>query len=170
MNRLFKRISLLVIFLSVGFMMYFSPYIAIHNLYASVESQDVKSLSKFINYSTIEKNIFERYKKNMFGDVKDEDISQDKVNKLKIIEESLKYGIDILIEPENLEVLLNALRLEKTPADIKFNVVYRYIDMNTFEASFVLDGKPQQIIFKRNSLILWKIEDIIFPVDFNLFS
>jgi len=159
--------SVLVLFIAMGFILYFSPYIALHNLFSALENNNTATVNKFINYKTVEENIFIRYQKNMFGDLKTSDLPEDKAVKKKIMEDAIRYGIDVLIEPDNVIVLLNALRLEKTPSGLNIVPIYEYKDFNTFSVKLSFDGKEQELIFKRTSFIIWQINDIIFPTDFN---
>ena len=81
------------------------------------------------------------------------------------MESSIKFGIDVIVEPENIAVLLEALRKGKTPDGKSLRSSYEYEGLNRFVINFELDGKKQQVVFSRRYLLTWIITDLVFPTE-----
>jgi hypothetical protein len=81
------------------------------------------------------------------------------------MENSIKFGIDVIVEPENIAILLESLRTGKTPDGKKLHSSYEYEGLNRFVINFEVEGKAQQVVFSRRYLFTWIITDLVFPTE-----
>lgn len=142
---------------------YFTPYFFFNNILK--EAFNDRPIMKYVNEREVEYNIFNRYKNNLFSDISIATLIEDQLKKKEIIENKLIYGIDILIEEENLVYLFKSIKNGKTEAGYKVNVETYYSDFNNFNVDVEIDGLKQTIKFKRNNFIFWKMTDLIFETD-----
>ena len=160
-----RKISVLVLVSAVCFALYVSPYIALHNLCMSIKDEKISILNYFVEPVTVENNIYDRYSKTLFGNVDESTLDSNAIKSKRIMENSIKFGIDVIVEPENIAVLLESLRTGKTPDGKKLHSSYDYEGLNRFVINFEVDGKAQQVVFSRRYLFTWIITDLVFPTE-----
>ena len=90
----------------------------------------------------------------------------EQLQKKQIMEDSIKYGIDLLIEKENLLVFFLAIKNKEEGVEYYSN----YKDFNTFQLIVKIKDKEQILEFKRKNIIMWELNDIIFETDLSIFS
>lgn len=160
-----RKISVLVLVSAVCFALYVSPYIALHNLFMSIKDEKISILNYFVEPVTVENNIYDRYSKTLFGNLDESTLDSNAVKSKRIMENSIKFGIDVIVEPENIAILLESLRTGKTPDGKKLHSSYEYEGLNRFVINFEVDGKKQQVVFSRRYLFTWIITDLVFPTE-----
>lgn len=160
-----RKISVMVLLVGISFALYISPYIALHNLFMSIKDEKISILNYFVEPVTVETNIYNRYSKSLFGNVDESTLDSNAIKSKRIMENSIKFGIDVIVEPENIAVLLEALRKGKTPDGKSLRSSYEYEGLNRFVINFEVDGKKQQVVFSRRYLLTWIITDLIFPTE-----
>lgn len=160
-----RKISLLIFGLAIFFWLYVSPYIALNNLFMAMKEEKISMLNYFVEPVTVELNIYNRYKQNLFGNVDESTLDSSAIKSKRIMENSIKFGIDVIVEPENIAVLIESLRKGKTPDDKPLKSSYDYEGFNRFVINFEVDGKKQQVVFSRRYLFTWVITDLVFPTE-----
>ena len=161
----FRKISIAVFFVALAFALYVSPYIELHNLFMSIKDEKISILDYFVEPVTVENNIYERYRESLFGNVDESTLDSNAIKLKRNMESSIKFAIDIIVEPENIAVLLEALRKGKTPDGKTLHSSYEYEGFNTFVINFEQEGKQQKVVLSRRYLLTWKITDLVFPTD-----
>lgn len=160
-----KKISIVVFIAAISFALYVSPYLALHNLFMSIKDEKISMLNYFVEPVTVETNIYNRYSQTLFGNVDESTLDSNAIKSKRIMENSIKFGIDVIVEPENIAVLIESLRIGKTPDGKRLHSSYDYEGFNRFVINFEVDGKPQQVVFSRRYLFTWIITDLVFPTD-----
>lgn len=160
-----RKITAIVFVFAIAFGLYISPYIALHNLFMSIKDEKISVLNHFVEPMTVESNIYNRYAQNLFGNVDESTLDSNAIKSKRIMENSIKFGIDVIVEPENIAVLIEALRIGKTPDGQKLHSSYDYEGFNRFVINFEVEGKKQQVVFSRRYLLTWVITDLVFPTD-----
>ena len=108
----------------------------------------------YVNEDLIEYNIFLRYQKQIFSDINIDSLMSEQLKKKQLMEDSIKYGIDILIEEENLRYLFKSIQDGKTESDETVKYSFDYSDTNTFILNIIVNGNKQQLVFKRKNIII----------------
>jgi hypothetical protein len=160
-----RKISVLVLVSAVCFALYVSPYIALHNLFMSIKEEKISILNYFVEPVTVENNIYNRYSKTLFGNVDESTLDSNAIKSKRNMESSIKFGIDVIVEPENIAILVESLRTGKTPDGKKLHSSYEYEGLNRFVINFEVEGKAQQVVFSRRYLFTWIITDLVFPTE-----
>lgn len=153
----------LIIVLSV--FIYLTPYFFFNNLLK--DAKNGSPLMRYVDERVVEYNIFNRYQNILFSDIDVDSLMQDQIQKKKTIEQKIIYGVDILIEEDNISHLFKTLREDNESANKNIKIDLYYTNFNTFNIDFEIDNKKQTIELKRKNLILWKMTDLIFEVDLN---
>lgn len=160
----FKLLFVLFFVISFFAFTYFTPYLFINHF---VKNADLNyNFMKYVNSQQIEYNIYLRYQKELFSDINTNQMIPEQLQKKQIMEDSIKYGIDLLIEKENLLVFLLAIKNKE--ADVEYYSNYK--DFNTFQLIVKIENKEQILEFKRKNIIMWELNDIIFETDLSIFS
>lgn len=124
----------------------------------------------YVNEELIEYNIFLRYQREIFSDINMDSLMPEQLQKKQVMEDSIKYGVDLLIEEENLRYLFKSIQDGKTEADKQVKYSFDYYDTNTFILNIMIDENKQQLVFQRKNIIMWELQDIIFETDINIFN
>ena len=166
--KIFKY-SFVVFFIFVtGLFIYFTPYFFINSIFKSVNEN--KNFMSYVNEELIEYNIFLRYQREIFSDINMDSLMPEQLQKKQVMEDSIKYGVDLLIEEENLRYLFKSIQDGKTEADKQVKYSFDYYDTNTFILNIMIDENKQQLVFQRKNIIMWELQDIIFETDINIFN
>lgn len=166
--KIFKLLFALFFVIGFSIFTYFTPYFFINNFIKNVDEN--YKFMKYVNLEQIEYNIFLRYQKELFSDINTNEMIPEQLQKKNIMEDSIKYGIDLLIEKENLLFLFLAIK-NKEKDEIKDLEYYsNYKDFNTFQLIVKVKNKEQILEFKRKNIIMWELDDIIFETDLSIFT
>lgn len=166
--KIFKYLFVVFFIFVTGLFIYFTPYFFINSIFKSVN--DNKNFMIYVNEELIEYNIFLRYQREIFSDINMDSLMPEQLQKKQVMEDSIKYGVDLLIEEENLRYLFKSIQDGKTEADTQVKYSFDYYDTNTFILNILIDGNKQQLVFKRKNIIMWELQDIIFETDINIFN
>lgn len=166
--KIFKIFFVLFLVTITMLFFYFTPYMFLTNLLKS--ANEGKNLSSYINEELIEYNIFKRYQRDLFSDINPEGLIEEQLYKKNVTEQSIKYGISVLIEPENLQHLFKAMSKKETEGGSEVKYSTSYPDINTFIVDVLIDNNTQKLIFKRKNVIIWEIQDIVFNTNVNIFD
>lgn len=162
--KIFKLLFVLFFVIIFFTFTYFTPYLFINNF---IKNSDLNyNFMKYVNSRQIEYNIFLRYQKELFSDINTNEMIPEQLQKKQIMEDSIKYGIDLLIEKENLLVFFLAIKNKEDGVEYYPN----YKDFNTFQLIVKMKDKEQILEFKRKNIIMWELNDIIFETDLSIFS
>lgn len=162
--KIFKLLFVLFFVIIFFTFTYFTPYLFINNF---IKNSDLNyNFMKYVNSQQIEYNIFLRYQKELFSDINTNEMIPEQLQKKQIMEDSIKYGIDLLIEKENLLVFFLAIKNKEDGVEYYPN----YKDFNTFQLIVKMKDKEQILEFKRKNIIMWELNDIIFETDLSIFS
>ncbi len=165
-----KIVFFIVFIFACSFVVYISPYVALSNLMkAAGDEKKEYVIAHFMDERQIKQNIIHRYNIELFGGLDTESIIPEKRAEKIAIEESIKYGVDAIIDPESISNLFFAIKNKNIHSEQKIDVFYTYDGFNTFRIFVKFENKIQEIVLDRYNLIFWKITDIIFPIDYNLF-
>lgn len=160
-----RKFSILVAVTAISFALFISPYIALHNLFMSIKNEKISTLNYFVEPVTVETNIYNRYVQTLFGNVDESTLDSNAIKSKRNMESSIKFGIDVIVEPENIAVLIESLRTGKTPDGKRLHSSYEYEGLNRFVINFEVEGKKQQVVFSRRYLFTWIITDLVFPTE-----
>lgn len=163
MFKLLKFLFVIGFTILFSIFIYLTPYFFFNNILK--ESINERPIMQHVNEREVEYNIFNRYKNNLFSDISVDTLIEDQLKKKEIIESKLIYGIDILIEEENLVYLFKSIKNSKTEAGYDVKIETYYSDFNTFNVDVKIDNITQTIKFTRNNLIFWKMTDLIFDTN-----
>lgn len=166
--KIFKYLFVVFFIFVTGLFIYFTPYFFINSIFKSVNEN--KNFMSHVNEELIEYNIFLRYQREIFSDINMDSLMPEQLQKKQVMEDSIKYGVDILIEEENLRYLFKSIQDGKTEADKQVKYSFDYYDTNTFILNIMIDENKQQLVFQRKNIIMWELQDIIFETDINIFN
>jgi hypothetical protein len=160
---------------------FFSPYLAIHQLRNAVIDRDVTALSEHVDFPVLKENIKLQLMEKMSEKL---NALEMKNNPFAAIGQALAYGIvdkivDTMISPSGLITILSYAKVEPVHTDqaavpgsdteksstqpaAKFSLQYQ--DWSTVTASpKANDGSTVNLIFKRSGLWSWKLTSIVLP-------
>ena len=167
-----------LIALIIGIAFYLTPYLAFHNMKKAVENKDADALSDYVDYPSLRESLKANLNAKMIGEVA-KNKEANLFGTLGAVFAALLINpmVDVLITPESLAVLMkdekpqldkskNALKANSHPKESETEISRSYKSFNRFVVRIKKKGsdeEPVELIFKRDSLLSWKLYALRIP-------
>lgn len=167
-----KKVFALLTLCSFFLVLFISPYMALSQISDAIKTGNDNKFYSFLDMPSIKSNVTDRVKRQVLE--KNPTIAQGEgiVNKAQrlILLNSINYSVDWLLTADNIHLFFKQAQLNKKEETNDLKMTYSYIGFNRFSVNYQINGNDNHIVLERHNLIFWKISDIIFPIDPDIFK